>query len=55
MNVLEIWPYNLCVCVCVCVGGGAPTMYNGWSTYGPAYHTFHFRPQQLVIKLIKVS
>ena len=21
MNVLEIWPYNLCVCVCV--GGGA--------------------------------
>ena len=57
MNVLEIWPYNLCVCVCVCVcgEGGGPTMYNGWSTYGPTYHTFHFRPQQLVIKLIKVS
>ena len=50
MNLLEIWPYNLCVW-----GGGGPTMYNGWSTYGPAYHTFHFRPQQLVIKLIKVS
>ena len=54
MNVLEIWPYNLCVCVRV-GGRGGTTMYNGWSTYGPAYHTFHFRPQQLVIKLIKVS